>query len=439
MGERSVICVYGKHVARGPPQKMIVLEEEIDLQRTAWDLLFHDLHLQIGENVGAEGEQEAERLFEELKFWQRGAEALVSDVRDLGGQIVANFMANLPYLEGALKASAFSLKYAGVPAIICGSGPSLKRHLPLLKFLEKRVLLFAGGSSLKILAENGITPHMGAALDPYAGKQIFPAEGIDTPFFFFPLRVSKEVLPLVRGKKVWVADGASYPLERWLTGELGIEEARIDGGWNVATLCIHLASMMGCDPIILVGVDLALSLESVGLQQGEVVTKNDFLLAADWIEDFIKEHPSLNIYTVSKECLDIPSILYRSLENFTFPEREIPKCFSSEDMVFSASLKSVIDRWQESVVRVAGLVEELLLIFERAYPLDPRSQGSYSLKEVEMAEEPFYRFLVEPIWDVFRFVLVHEEVHTPFPGFKETIQKLVFIQKLAREITRATL
>ncbi len=74
----------------------------------------------------------------------------------------------------------------GTPAVICGAGPSLKASAPALKELERRALIFAGGSTLSALKSLGVIPHFGIALDPNPEEhdRLLPASPLEMPFLY---------------------------------------------------------------------------------------------------------------------------------------------------------------------------------------------------------------------------------------------------------------
>jgi hypothetical protein len=471
MKRKEALCVFGMDEKEVRAQllscasdesskKVLVLEEE-NLPTLAWQHLLFDLSLFLPPSLSKEERQRGQELFEKLKFWQIGAEALLTDVKDQGKKVVSNMMANLPFLEGAFKASAFEKRYQGVPALICGAGPSLQRHLPLLQEASQRALLFTGGTAIKAVREAGTIPHFAAALDPNPPLHLFSGEMTQGIPFFFPLRLAKEILSEVRGPKIWAADGISYPLENWLTEQLGLEEPSIEGGWNVATFCISLSAMMGCDPIILVGVDLSLpdgrsyaagidhsySTDSL-IESPQGVTKADFILAADWISAFKEKFPSIRMINAAKEAWPIQGVEHVSLDSLLreLPSHgisSIPNDSLGQPIALSQrAVKETLHALKKSLQVAAGHCSSLIELLESYFPSDPRQSGHYILKEVELEEEPATKFLLEPIWTVWKHLFedVEEDLlHEPYPGFRKTVQRWLFWKKTLEEIEDAAL
>jgi hypothetical protein len=179
---------------------------------------------------------------------------------NFGVAFYRNFYQNmLKGLPGAHLSSGLVNQFKNVPAIICGAGPSLNKNFDLLKNLSNRALLFAGGSSVKALANRGLLPHFGGTVDPNLEqyKRMTSQTAYELPFFFKG-RVHHPALSHLHGPKVYLAGNMGYPVTTWMERELGIgEEPLFTEGNNILHLSIDIARNLGCNPIIFVGMDLA--------------------------------------------------------------------------------------------------------------------------------------------------------------------------------------
>jgi len=188
--------------------------------------------------------------------------ALISDVL-YSHKLFANLLPNFKRWPDAFYINEMKKKFKGIPAIICGAGPSLKKSIELLKTCEQRALIFAGGSSLTALSAQGVVPHFGMALDPNYTEylRLKPALAFEVPFLYGN-RLYPEVFSTLNGPLGYIRSDTGGPCETWMEEQLKITGEPIGAdlsheALSVTTLALSLAYALGCDPIILVGVDLA--------------------------------------------------------------------------------------------------------------------------------------------------------------------------------------
>jgi len=172
-------------------------------------------------------------------------------------RLTLNGIRNLMQLRHSQPVGNYLDALKGVPACVVAAGPSLNEALPILREYRDRMLIVSVGKSFKLLVKEGIDPHVVAQLDMaegcmkfYEGAKIHP----DTTLFWdgdcWP-----EVPELWKGPKIVADCGIAV----WNWAKL------FDGGlrtvdWKAQTVAhssLHLARLMGCNPLMLVGVDLA--------------------------------------------------------------------------------------------------------------------------------------------------------------------------------------
>ncbi len=171
---------------------------------------------------------------------------------------VRNVIENIPFIEETPGINLLHHQFRDVPAVIVATGPSLKKSLPALKQLQRKALLIAADASLKILLENGITPHFVATLERDEGSKPFyenlkTFQNSESPqMVIYPL-VPQSVISTYQGLK-WVAyRNYGYLLFFEQQAARGI----ISSSFSVAHMCLRLADYLGCPEAILVGQDLA--------------------------------------------------------------------------------------------------------------------------------------------------------------------------------------
>lgn len=200
-----------------------------------------------------------EQLRAKLSFYMNLKVAATMEYTDHGRSFFTNFFRNLLQLpEAALGNSMFG-RFAGVPAIICGAGPSLEKNLPFLSTLRDRALIFAGGTAMNALNAAGFLPHFGVGIDPNPAQytRLIMNQAFEIPYFYRN-RLLHKALTLIHGKHLYVTGTGGYPVSKWFEEKAGIKTSgEIEEGCNVINFSLSIAQELGCNPIILVGVDLA--------------------------------------------------------------------------------------------------------------------------------------------------------------------------------------
>ncbi len=142
-------------------------------------------------------------------------------------------------------------KYKNIPALIVSGGPSLSKNI---KWISRfKGLIFTGGRTLTPVLQQGVKPDF-----------LVSADAQDVTYETLRENAYNDV-PLItinqgNAKVVAANKGPKYFLEDdgFSKEFLGIQKsARLSMGGSVATLCISAAQYMGCNPIILIGQDLA--------------------------------------------------------------------------------------------------------------------------------------------------------------------------------------
>lgn len=300
----------------------------------------------------------------------------------------------LNYGQG-FDASALYGKYKGVPAVICGAGPSLSGSMEILKSLEGHALIFAGGSALGALLDGGVKPSFGLGCDSDpVHEQI--QKGLTTGIpFFYTADFNADLLKQVTGDKFWVRDTGALEMERWLWDEVDA----LDIGWNAGTMSAAVACAMGCDPIVFVGMDLAygnkakaagvvdrLHVESIDAidKHGAVVkTRRELVMSKKWLEELIEKKANRTWIDATPQGLQIRGTVNKPLDFDPLSEIEFAKV---------AIEKGDIRCIEKSIATCADLVKKI--------EKDP-------LAQVLIETECFYRHL-KALWDIFKHTMAEQ-------------------------------
>ncbi|MGH8018572.1 MAG: 6-hydroxymethylpterin diphosphokinase MptE-like protein [Opitutaceae bacterium] len=166
-----------------------------------------------------------------------------------------HFLLNLPDFVRRRIPAEWENALAGIPAIVCGAGPSLDVSAPVLARAAPDAIVFAADSALRTLARHGVPADFAISVD--AAKA--PDKCI--PDDCAPARV---VLSAI-SPPAWRDFEADFRLHyvscNSLTGQLlasfGVAPAPVKVAENCGITAFELARFMGCAPIHLFGMDLA--------------------------------------------------------------------------------------------------------------------------------------------------------------------------------------
>ncbi len=169
-----------------------------------------------------------------------------------------NAFKNLYSLQDCFFSHKLKNQFLNHPAIICGAGPSINRDAPLLKKLTSKALIFAGGRALSVLNSENIEPHFTLGIDPYQmHHETYSQNNFFNAPFLYRMRVNSDALDKAHGTRLYTPHAIGYPLISHIEEKLKLRAPKLQEGLNVVNFSLQLAHFFGCDPIILVGCDLA--------------------------------------------------------------------------------------------------------------------------------------------------------------------------------------
>lgn len=146
--------------------------------------------------------------------------------------------------------------FAGKPAVVAAAGPSLDKQLPLLRAHRDRVVVIAIGQTLKALRQAGIEPDLVHVLESKDVSQQLTGAGDTRDLIVALTPDAHPAIYDVPARALFTATTGSSPMGGWIAKATG--ESRFTmGGGTVAQGAVGLAVMMGCNPILLIGQDLA--------------------------------------------------------------------------------------------------------------------------------------------------------------------------------------
>ena len=170
---------------------------------------------------------------------------------------VQNVANNLPAYLATPPIDVLKGRFAGCPGILVAAGPSLRKHLDLLGTLQGRAVTCCVQTVFKTLLARNIVPNFVTSLDySEISKRFF--EGVEDfrgVHLVAEPKASHHTVDAYRGSVSLLDNGfARMCLGDDLAGRQGVR-----AGATVAHLAFYLLEYLGCNPIILVGQDLAFS------------------------------------------------------------------------------------------------------------------------------------------------------------------------------------
>lgn len=153
--------------------------------------------------------------------------------------------------------------FSGRPAIIAAAGPSLSEDFDQLRYIKEKGLayIFAVGSAINALVNNGIEPDAVCAYDP-SPLCIKVFEGvIDQSKDNFPLifgsSIGYEVVQQYRGPKLNMIINQDTFSQYCLRHKDGSSPEIMHDAPTIALVTLELLFKLGCNPIILAGQNLS--------------------------------------------------------------------------------------------------------------------------------------------------------------------------------------
>lgn len=339
-----------------------------------------------------------------------------------------NFYANVPFISEAALACKLHEGLKGIPAVLCGAGPSLVKQLPALSKLSDKALIIASGSGINAISQAAITPHMAGGIDQTEAQasRLLTSLAFEVPIIYQNSFYDK-ALEQWHGPLVYAGTGGMR-IAHWFEEMLGIAYGpSIISGESTSNFLCEVASFLQCNPIVMVGMDLAYTQDSryakgveahpaddasqhraleykertipvKGVDGKEVYTTVHWCYEAGHFASIRDQNPNIEFLNATEGGMPIQSI-----ENVTFSEA-ISEYFldswdiygwmhgviqnASRDKISEGKALDVLKQWKSSLERCSQYLDKLMA------ELRTRPYGQYSgrtaLWQVELEGEVGY-------------------------------------------------
>ncbi len=347
-------------------------------------------------------------------------------------KLSANLISNFRRLHECSLVNAWAGKFRGFPAIICGAGPSLKESLPYLKDLKDKALIIAGGSTVAAMTAQGVEPHIAMALDPNPEEYLrFKAHNAFATPFVFSSRLQADVFLTLNGQLGYLRSQTGGDLEQWMEVQIDLKSPPIGPeldreAMTVTTLALALASALGCDPIILTGVDLAytgnkryaegvLHDASIDVKKFHshkaseaLVLRNDrkgnpvwtlvkWIMESASMSKFAQERSQTTFINATEGGIGFSNIAYKSLKQITQEDLNTP--FDISAFVHTLFVDSAIDTVAQKTISesLEALKSSLERCLEYSLLLGTKDSGKAILYEMEIEQELAFPICIESV------------------------------------------
>lgn len=166
-----------------------------------------------------------------------------------------SYLNNIPHIFKAQLVDSYKDSFKSKPAIIVSAGPSLDKNLKFLKGNEDKFIIITGGRTLNTLKKEGIKADFTCVID--ASEEMYnvfePCVDMDVPLLFNE-ETSEKIVSEYKGEKIFFNTREFLNADREI---LGFNSEILFQGGSVAHACTSFAKLLGCDPIVFIGQDLA--------------------------------------------------------------------------------------------------------------------------------------------------------------------------------------
>lgn len=318
-------------------------------------------------------------------------------------EIEANLFSNLYSLVNAKDFKPLMGKFKNVPAIICGGGASLEDYRDQIQELSDRALIFAGGAAINSLSAAHAIPHFCCGVDPTLShySRFLLQKVYEVPYLYIS-RMQRDAVKMMQGIPVALTEGKIHPTHQWFDDELGIDRVDVAGGVSVSTFAIRCAHLLGCNPIILLGIDLGSArkkryAEGVGdhpviielpnskqpkpivypaldVAGNPIESTYQFILESQWISSYATANPDTLFVNSSEHGKQIAGLMNRSFpkvvegiltESYDLRGRVHAEVTSSNYLVENLEeVTRVLREWKCSLEACIASCEKVIETFE---------------------------------------------------------------------------
>lgn len=355
-------------------------------------------------------------------------------------------------------------KFKGYPAIVVASGPSLDKNIDILQKAQDKALIITCDASWMACKEHNVRPDAIASIERIEKTYKFYYEG----------KKFDEDIVLIGPSVLWPKIMEEYPGRKIITNKVnhGVEQWWADNfenfyhlgqGLSCANVAFAYALYAGCNPIILIGQDLAYTDNKIhsdlthtkyeGANEGDsaqgllvediygnmIPTRDVYNLFRNWFELQITTYPDLKVIDATEGGAKILGSKIMTLQEAieTYCNGKLPMhlvdCLSDEikleSEVYINKYKNVIEEAKKQKKRLNNLQR-------RAAKHYKTLEAIYYNKKLEtMSEEQLVQEIIKMQKGdkIIKEIIENKYVVTYFQQMIQ--QTIIFVKALGNEVT----
>ncbi|NGX31737.1 MAG: hypothetical protein K940chlam8_01117 [Chlamydiae bacterium] len=339
-----------------------------------------------------------------------------------------NFYNNLTYAQSAYSVEALKQAFKNKPGFLLGSGPTLQTSQ--LKTMRDKGLFLGCGSSLKLVPD----VDFGLVVDPTERqKQALKNHHAKKVPLFFTLRSQSDVVKSF-DERILLHHLNDEKNIQFFEKALGLEDENLIEPLeslysSVTTVGLQLLLYLGCNPIILCGVDLAFvgkQFYAKGLQKHTLdplqdqtvhlagkVTTEKWVLEKQVIEEIIEKNPKTTFYR-HKPVLPIKGAKKIALSTVEKKYRAMDKRW-----------KKVALKKQKACTQIKQKIQKNLKKLQALFEKKPHSL----MLDLELQTNPLYTAFFEKPIAYYTFLLTQD-------GLYDETKKAHIVKRLIKEYSK---
>lgn len=199
--------------------------------------------------------KQALEILQKNRQYQDVGRATLSRVSPI---IHASTLRSLPLTLASPPLDRLAGAFRNLPAVIVAAGPSLEKNLQVLHAFADHVVIFAISRAVRILEYHGLQPHFVVHIEAQDYSTLLEGcTNLRQAAFLLPDQVDRRILEL-HPEANYLFDTPVNLVTSWLGEHLPqLRRITLETGGSVATEAFLCARALGCDPIVLIGQDLA--------------------------------------------------------------------------------------------------------------------------------------------------------------------------------------